>query len=95
MSFDIRLEKAEYRPGEIVRGTVTVKTEKSSKTRKLTLFAEGKESTIITIQENSTSGTGSRNTTTRTYSETNTFFQRIFHNCCKSLQAAALMMMEL
>lgn len=76
MSFDVRLEKAEYRPGEIVRGTVTVKTEKSSKTRKLTLFAEGNESTIITIQENSTSGTGSRNTTTRTYSETNTFFSK-------------------
>src|ERR671914_397347 len=76
LTFDINLEKEEYRPSEIVRGTVTVKTEKSSKIRKLTLFSEGKESTIITIQENSTSGTGSRRSTTRTYSETNTFFSK-------------------
>ena len=50
MSFDIALEKAEYSNNdEIVRGTVSLKTEKSSKVRKLALFAEGKESTVIRV----------------------------------------------
>ena len=41
------------------------------------LFAEGKESTIITVSENTGSGGGSsRRTTTRTYSEINTFFAK-------------------
>src|ERR687898_186524 len=75
LTFDINLEKTQYRPGEIVRGTLSVKTEKGSKTRKLTLFAEGKESTIITVSEST--GAGSRrDTTTRTYSEINTFFSK-------------------
>ena len=38
------------------------------------LFAEGKESIIITVSESTGSGSSSRHTTTRTYSETNTFF---------------------
>lgn len=73
LTFDISLEKTDYRPGEIVRGKLTLKTERSCKTRKLILLAEGKESTIIKASE-STSYGSSRNTTTRTYSEINTFF---------------------
>src|ERR687895_303304 len=76
LTFDINLEKEEYRPSEIVRGTVTVKTEKSSKLRQLMLFAEGKESTMITVSESTGSGGRSRRSTTRTYSETNTFFSK-------------------
>jgi arrestin (S-antigen)-like protein len=75
LAFDITLEKTEYRPGEIVRGTLTLKTKKGSKARQLVLFAEGKESTIITVSEST--GAGSRqDTTTRTYSEINTFFSK-------------------
>jgi hypothetical protein len=50
-NFDISLEKTEHSPGEVVRGTLSLKTEKSSKARQLMLFAEGKESTIITVSE--------------------------------------------
>ena len=73
LTFDIILEKTEYRPSEVVRGKLTLKTEKSCKTRKLTLLAEGKESTIIKASESTDYGS-SRDTTTKTYSETNTFF---------------------
>jgi hypothetical protein len=73
LTFDLSLEKIEYRPGEIVRGNLTLKTEKSCKARKLMLFAEGKESTMIRISE-STSSDSNRHTATRTYSEINTFF---------------------
>ena len=51
LTFDISLEKKEYRPGEIVSGRLTLKTEKSCKTRKLVLLAEGTESTIIKASE--------------------------------------------
>lgn len=68
--------KTEYIPGEIVRGTVAIKTEKSSKARQLMLLAEGKESTIITVSENTGSGSSRRHTTRRTYSEINTFFSK-------------------
>jgi arrestin (S-antigen)-like protein len=75
LTFDISLEKTQYRPGEIVRGTLSTKTEKGPKARKLMLFAEGKESTIITVSEST--GAGSRrDTTTRTYSEINIFFSK-------------------
>ena len=74
LTFDISLEKTEYRPAETVRGTLSLKIEKGSKARKLMLFAEGKESTIITVSENTGGGSSSRSTTTRTYSETDTFF---------------------
>jgi Arrestin (or S-antigen), N-terminal domain len=75
LAFDITLEKSEYRPGEIVNGTLTLKTKKSSKARRLVLFAQGKESTSITVSEST--GAGSRrNTTTRTYSEINTLFSK-------------------
>ncbi|HEX5976992.1 MAG TPA: hypothetical protein VFY68_06925 [Nitrososphaeraceae archaeon] len=73
LSFDLSLEKRKYSPGEIVRGNLTLKTEKSCKARKLTLFAEGKESTIVRVSE-STGSNGNRHTATRTYSEINTFF---------------------
>jgi hypothetical protein len=75
LSFDMSLEKTEYKPGEIVRGVLTLKTEKSCKARKLVLFAEGKESTLISVSE-STSYGSSRDTNTRTYSEINTFFSK-------------------
>lgn len=73
LSFDLSLEKRKYSPGEIVRGNLTLKTEKSCKARKLMLFAEGKESTIVRVSE-STGSNSSRHTATRTYSEINTFF---------------------
>ena len=73
LTFHIKLEKGDYRTGEVVRGKLTLKTEKSCKVRKLILFAEGKESTIITASESTGYG-GNRDTTTRTYSEVNTFF---------------------
>ncbi len=74
LGFDISLEKTQYRPGEVVRGAVTIKTEKGSKVRKLALLAEGKESTIITVSESSETADSSRDRTTRTYSESNVFF---------------------
>jgi hypothetical protein len=76
LTFDITLEKTEYRPGEIVRGKLTIKTEKSSKLRQLMLFAEGKESTMITVSESTGSGGRSRHSTTKTYSEINKFFSK-------------------
>src|SRR5215210_787319 len=75
LTLDITLEKTQYTPGEIVRGTLGIKTEKGSKARKLVLLAEGKESTTITVTEST--GIGSRqDTSSRTYSETNVFFSK-------------------
>ena len=88
LTFDISLEKTHYKPGETVRGRLSIKTEKGSKARKLVLLAEGKESTTITVTEST--GIGSRrDTTSKTYCETNVFFsqdlssllqQSIIHN---------------
>ena len=88
LTFDISLEKTHYKPGETVRGRLSIKTEKGSKARKRVLLAEGKESTTITVTESS--GIGSRrDTTSKTYCETNVFFsldlssllqQSIIHN---------------
>ena len=75
LAFDISLEKTEYRPGDTVRGTLSIKTDKGSKARKLVLFAEGKESTTITVSESTGSGS-SRRTTSTTYSEINTLFSK-------------------
>lgn len=75
LTFDISLEKTEYRPGDTVRGTLSIKTDKGSKARKLVLFAEGKESTTITVSESTGSGS-SRRTTSTTYSEINTLFSK-------------------
>jgi hypothetical protein len=80
LDFDISLEKREYKPGETVRGLVTLKTEKGSNVRQLMLFAEGKESTIIEVSES----TGSSRTR-RTYSEVNTFFSEDLYIYYKSL----------
>ncbi|HEX2169910.1 MAG TPA: hypothetical protein VHF65_06400 [Nitrososphaera sp.] len=75
LAFDLTLEKLHYRPGEVVRGTLSISTEKGSKARKLVLLAEGKEFTSITVTEST--GIGSRrDTTSKTYSETNVFFLR-------------------
>jgi hypothetical protein len=75
LDFDISLEKTEYKPGETVRGLLTLNTKKGSRARQLMLFAEGKESTIITVEE-STRGYNSSSSKwdTSTYSEVNTFF---------------------
>jgi Arrestin (or S-antigen), N-terminal domain len=90
LTFDLSLEKIEYRPGEIVRGNLTLKTEKSCKARKLMLFAEGKESTIIRISE-STGSDSNRHTATRTYSEINTFFLKdLSHLLQKSVSSNTL-----
>jgi hypothetical protein len=79
LTFDINLEKTHYIPGETARGTLSIKTEKGSKARKLVLLAEGKESTTITVTEST--GVGSRrDTTSRTYSETNVFFSKDLSN---------------
>ena len=76
LTFNITIEKTQYKPGEVVRGVLALKTEKHSKARHLTLFAEGKESTIIQVTESTGSNSSSSrsNTTTRTYTEINTFF---------------------
>jgi Arrestin (or S-antigen), N-terminal domain len=76
LTFDMSLEKTQYRPGERVRGTLNIKTEKASKARQLILFAEGKEATIITVSESTGAASSSLGTTTRTYRETNTFFSK-------------------
>ncbi len=51
LAFDFTLEKMHYTPGEIVRGTLSINTEKDSKARKLVLLVEGKESSSITVTE--------------------------------------------
>ena len=79
LAFDLTLEKTHYTPGEIVRGTLSLNTEKGSKSRKLVLLAEGKESTTITITE-SNGGGSRRDTTSKTYSETNVFFSKDLSN---------------
>lgn len=90
LTFDLSLEKREYSPGEIVRGNLTLKTEKSCKARKLMLFAEGKESTIVRVSE-STGSNGNRHTATRTYSEINTFFLKdLSHLLQKSVSSNTL-----
>ena len=90
LTFDLSLEKREYSAGEIVRGNLTLKTEKSCKARKLTLFAEGKESTIVRVSE-STGSNGNRHTATRTYSEINTFFLKdLSHLLQKSVSSNTL-----
>ena len=90
LTFDLSLEKREYSPGEIVRGNLTLKTEKSCKARKLMLFAQGKESTIVRVSE-STGSNSNRHTATRTYSEINTFFLKdLSHLLQKSVSSNTL-----
>lgn len=90
LTFDLSLEKREYSAGEIVRGNLTLKTEKSCKARKLMLFAEGKESTIVRVSE-STGSNSNRHTATRTYSEINTFFLKdLSHLLQKSVSSNTL-----
>lgn len=79
LAIDLTLEKMHYRPGEIVRGTLSINTEKGSKARKLVLLAEGRESTSITVTESSGIG-NRRDTTSKTYSETNVFFSKDLSN---------------
>lgn len=83
LTFDIILEKTEYRPSEVVKGKLALKTEKSCITRKLSLLAEGKESTIIKASESThfdSNFGGTRDRTTKTYSEANTFFSEDLSN---------------
>ena len=79
LAFDLTLEKIHYTPGEIVRGTLSINTEKGSKARKLVLLVEGKESSSITVTESSGIG-NRRDTTSKTYSETNVFFSKDLSN---------------
>ncbi len=76
LTLDIRLEKTQYRNGEVVSGTVSLKTKRSSKVKQLMLFAEGRESTIMTVSENMGASNSRGDTTSRTYSELNTFFSK-------------------
>ncbi len=76
LTFDLSLEKSEYAPAETVRGTIGLKIEKGSKARKLMLFAEGKESTAISVSETRNAAGNARDSGTRTYSEVNTFFSK-------------------
>jgi hypothetical protein len=79
LAFDLTLEKMHYTPGEIVRGTLSINSEKGSKARKLVLLVEGKESTSITVRESSGIG-NRRDTTSKTYGETNVFFSKDLSN---------------
>ncbi len=79
LTLDISLEKTHYKPGETVKGRLSIKTEKGSNARKLVLLAEGKESTIITVAESSGIGSG-RDRTSKTYCETNVFFSQDLSN---------------
>ena len=75
LTFDISLEKTHYAPSEVVRGTLTINTEKGARARKLMLLAEGKESTTITVRESNDIGSR-QDTNSKTYSETNVFFSK-------------------
>ena len=79
LAFDLTLEKMHYTPGQIVRGTLSINTEKGSKARKLVLLVEGKEFTSITVTESSGIG-NRRDTTSKTYSETNVFISKDLSN---------------
>jgi hypothetical protein len=79
LAFDLTLEKMHYTPGERVRGTLSINSEKGSKARKLVLLVEGKESTSITVRESSGIG-NRRDTTSKTYGETNVFFSKDLSN---------------
>jgi hypothetical protein len=75
LTFGISLEKTHYTPGEEVRGTLTINTEKGAKARKLVLLVEGKESTAITVRESNDIGSR-QDRDSKTYSETNVFFSK-------------------
>ncbi|MGA9936218.1 MAG: hypothetical protein WBP83_13960, partial [Nitrososphaeraceae archaeon] len=89
LDFDISLEKTDYTPEEIVRGQLTLHTEKSSRARRLKLFAEGKESTTIKVEESTSSG--SNRWDSHTYTEVNTFFSEdLSHFLQKSVSSNTL-----
>jgi Arrestin (or S-antigen), N-terminal domain len=89
LDFDISLEKTEYKPGDTVRGQLTLHTEKSSRARRLKLFAEGKESTAIKVEESTNSG--SNRWDSHTYTEVNTFFSEdLSHLLQKSVSSNTL-----
>lgn len=89
LDFDISLEKTDYTPEEIVRGQLTLHTEKSSRARRLKLFAEGKESTTIKVEESTSSS--SNRWDSHTYTEVNTFFSEdLSHLLQKSVSSNTL-----
>ena len=89
LDFDISLAKTEYKPGETVRGQLTLHTEKSSRARRLKLFAEGKESTAIKVEESTSSS--SNRWDSHTYTEVNTFFSEdLSHLLQKSVSSNTL-----
>jgi hypothetical protein len=73
LDFDISVDKAEYKPGDTVRGVITLHTKMTSRARQLKLIAEGRESTNIKVDRNTSTSSGS-SSSTHTYSEVNTFF---------------------
>ena len=72
LDFDICVDKAEYKPGDTVRGLITLRTKMSSGARQLKLIAEGRESTTIKVEQSTNSS--SSGSSTHTYSEVNNFF---------------------
>jgi hypothetical protein len=78
LDFDISLEKTDYTLGETVRGQLTLHTEKGARAKQLKLFVEGKESTIITVEESARGygSSGKNKWDTRTYTEVNIFFSK-------------------
>lgn len=89
LEFDVRLEKTDYRPGETVRGLLTLNTEKSSIARQLRLLVEGKESTAISVESHSSSS--SDRWDSHTYNEVNTFFSEdLSHLLQKSVSSNTL-----
>lgn len=73
LDFDISVDKAEYKPGDRVRGVITLRTKMTSRARQLKLIAEGRESTNIKVDRSTSSSSGT-SSSTHTYSEVNTFF---------------------
>ena len=89
----MHVEKTEYKPGETVRGLITLHTDEVSRARQFRLFAEGKESTSIKVEESTRghSSSGRSKWDTNTYSEVNTFFSEdLSHILQKSVSSNAL-----
>jgi hypothetical protein len=93
LEFNVHVEKTEYKPGETVRGLITLHTDEGSRARQFRLFAEGKESTSIKVEESTRghSSSGRSKWDTNTYSEVNTFFSEdLSHILQKSVSSNAL-----
>jgi hypothetical protein len=74
LEFGVSLKKTDYRPGETVRGLLTLNTEKSFRARQLRLVAEGKEYTNITVESSRGYSSSGSKWDSETYNEVNTFY---------------------